>query len=350
MSKYLPFCLLVFAPILLPAQVGGEHVFEFLNLSNTARTTALGGSLITVKDDDVGLAYGNPALLNAEMHQQMTFNYNFHVAGISNGYAAYGHHVEQWATSFHAGVQYINYGTFDATDEFGQINGTFDAAEYAITLGGARQLYDKLAIGGNVKFITSQLEGFNSTGLALDVAAFYRDTSGRFSATLVVKNIGGQLSTYQENNQEDIPFEIQVGISQRLKHLPFRLSITYNNLNRWNVLFDDPNEENNTLIIGGEEPTESSQFSKNVDNFFRHLVFSGEFLFGARENFRVRVGYSHFQRKELSVDNFRSLAGFSFGLGLKVSKFRIDYGRAFYHLAGGLNHLTISTNLREFKK
>jgi len=350
MNKYLPFFLLIVLPGCLSAQVGGDNIFEFLNLSNSARTTALGGSLISVKDDDVALAYGNPSVLNPQMHQQLNFNYNFHVAGISNGYAAYGHHVAPWQTTFHAAVQYINYGTFDAADEFGQINGTFDAAEYAITLGAARQLYDKLSIGTNVKFITSQLEGFNSTGLALDVAAFYRDTTGRFSATLVVKNIGRQLSTYREDNREDLPFEIQAAISQKLKHLPFRLSITYNNLNRWNVLFDDPNDENNTLLIGGGEAPERSQLSINVDNFFRHLVFSGEFLFGARENFRLRVGYNHFQRKELSVDNFRSLAGFSFGVGLKVSKFRIDYGRAFYHLAGGLNHISISTNLREFRK
>ena len=108
--------------------------------------------------------------------------------------------------------------------------------------------------------------------------------------------------------------------------------------------------EDNSILIGGGEPEERSQFSINVDNFFRHLVFGGEFLFGKKDNFRVRVGYSHFQRKELSVSGFRSLAGFSFGLGLKISKFRIDYGRAFYHIAGGLNHFSISTNLQEFKK
>ncbi|MEM8906524.1 MAG: type IX secretion system protein PorQ [Bacteroidota bacterium] len=335
----------------LTAQVGGEHIYEFLNLSTSARTTGLGGSLISVKDDDVALAYGNPAVLNPEMHQQLSFNYNFQWAGINNGYAAYGHHVAPWQTTFHGGIQFINYGEFLATDEFDQINGTFDAAEYAITLGAARQLYDKLSLGANVKFISSQFEAYSSSGISLDLAAFYRDTSGRFSATLVLKNIGGQLSTYRPDNREDLPFEIQMAISQKLKHLPLRFSITYNNFNRWNIRFDDPNaEEENNNPIGGGEPTEPSELSNNIDNFFRHLVFSGEFLLGARENFRIRVGYNHFQRKELSVANFRSLAGFSFGLGFKVSKFRIDYGRAFYHLAGGVNHLTLTTNLREFKK
>ena len=68
------------------AQIGGDHIYEFLNLSSSARVTGLGGNLITVKDDDVALAYGNPATLNSQMHQAISFNHNFHLADISNGY------------------------------------------------------------------------------------------------------------------------------------------------------------------------------------------------------------------------------------------------------------------------
>lgn len=351
MKQFFPIILIcLFFSNCLTAQVGGDHVYEFLNLSPSARVTGLGGTLIAVKDDDVALAYANPAVLNPEMHQQLSFNYNFHLAGISNGYAAYGHHVQPWDMTFHGGIQFINYGTFDATDEFGQINGTFKASEYAITVGASRQLYEKLSLGANIKLVTSQFESYNSLGLVADLAAFYRDTSGRFSASLVVRNAGGQLTTYHDDNRESMPLDVQLGISQRLKHLPFRLSVTYQKLNRWNILYDDPNQVDETLLLGDSEPTERSDFSINVDNFFRHLTFGGEFLFGKKENFRLRFGYSHFQRKELSVANFRSLSGFSLGLGLKISRFRIDYGRRFYHLAGALNHLSISTNLKEFRK
>ena len=243
MNKYLLFIFLLSTfPLFVCAQVGGDNVYEFLNMSNSARTTSLGGSLISVRDDDLSLAYGNPALLSPLVHQQMTFNYNFHMGGISNGYAAYGHHIKSWETTFHGGIQYLNYGTFDATDEFGQINGSFNAAEYAITIGAARQLYRNLTLGVNVKIVSSQFEIYNSAGIALDFAAYYQDTTGRFSAALVVKNVGTQFSTYREGNREDLPFEIQASISRRLKHLPFRFTITYNNLNRWNVLYDDPNE------------------------------------------------------------------------------------------------------------
>ncbi|HRJ16459.1 MAG TPA: hypothetical protein PLI34_15780, partial [Saprospiraceae bacterium] len=87
-----------------------------------------------------------------------------------------------------------------------------------------------------------------------------------------------------------------------------------------------------------------------VDNLFRHFIFNGELLIGQRESLRLRFGYNHFMRQELSVNNYRSLSGFTFGAGIRISRFRLDYGRNNYHLAGGMNHLSISTNLREFKR
>jgi hypothetical protein len=50
----------------------------------------------------------------------------------------------------------------------------------------------------------------------------------------------------------------------------------------------------------------------------------------------------------LSVRNYRSLAGFSGGVGIKINRFRVDFGYASYHLAGGVAHLGIGTNLKDF--
>ncbi len=331
------------------APIGGEHVYEFLNLSQSARVTGLGGHLITVKDDDVALAYSNPAVLNPSMDMQMSFNHNIHLAGINNGYASFGKHVTSLDATFHGGIQYITYGDFDQTDEFGNILGSFKASEYAFTVGAGKQLYEKLSVGANLKFISSQFEIYNSFGISADLGAFYTDTSGLFSATVVIRNIGGQLSSYN-GTRESIPFDVQVGISKKLRHLPFRFSIIYHNLQSWNILYDDPDTEETTLFLNDGQDNTDNPFSTFTDNLFRHFIFSGEFLLGKKENFRMRFAYNHFQRKELSVNNYRSLSGFSMGLGLKVNRFRIEYGRGFYHLAGGLNHFSISTNIREFRR
>lgn len=329
--------------------IGGQNIYEFLTFAPSARITALGGDLVSVADDDVTLAALNPGTLNKRMHHQLSFNHNSYVADISTGYAAYGFHAKNLETTFHAGLQYMNYGTFDSADEFGQINGTFKASEYAFSLGAARQLYEKLSIGANVKFITSQLAEFNSTGLVADLGAYYQDTSGLFSIGLVLKNMGSQFTTYNDE-REPIPFDIQIGISKRLKHLPFRVSVTYHNLHQWNILYDDPNAEQSSIFFDEFQPQTENKFGTFVDNLFRHMIFSGEFLLGKKENLRLRFAYNHFQRQELSVENFRSLSGFSLGLGIKVNRFRVEYGRAFNHLAGGMNHFSISTNLKEFRR
>jgi len=332
------------------AQVGGDHVYEFLNLSSSARVTGLGGNLITVKDDDVALAFANPSTLNSRMHQAISFNHNFHVADINNGYFAYAHHVDKWNATVHGGIQYIKYGKFQNTNEIGEVLGEFEVDEYAITFGASRQLYDKLSVGANLKFITSQFEAYNSFGVAADLGAFYSDTSGRKSITLVFKNIGTQITTYREDNREALPFDVQFGISRRLKHLPFRLSIIAHNLHRWNITYDDPNNQESIFLIGDGESQGDSDLKVFIDNLSRHFIFNGEFLFGKKEVIRLRFGYNHFMRKELSVNNFRSLSGFTFGAGIKINRFRIDYGRGVYHLAGGVNHLSISTNLKEFRR
>lgn len=346
MRSFLLFILFALSIPSLQAQIGGAAVYPFLQFSPSARISALGGNLITVRDDDVNLAYANPSLLNPRMHHALSFSHNLYMAGIQNGYVAYGHYLSKWDLTLHGGVQYVSYGMFDATDAIGTVTGDFKAAEYALVLGAGKQLYERMSIGANLKFVTSQLESYHSIGLAGDLAATFFDTTRHFAASLVMRNIGGQLSTYREGNREKIPFDLQVGLSQRLRYLPFRFSIIYHHLHRWNITYDDPNAVEPTPFLG-EAPTES-RFNVFVDNLFRHFIFSGEFLFGRNEPLRLRFGYNHLIRRELSVDNFRSLAGFTFGVGLKINRFRIDYGRGIYHLAGGVNHFTLSTNLSEF--
>lgn len=342
------FLLLEFVNI-AQAQLGGQEIYSFLNLAPSARVTGLGGNLITVMDDDVNLASANPSLLNPLMHQQIAFNHNFHLGDIQNGYAAYANYFPKLATTFHAGVQYINYGEFDERDVFNNVQGTFKAAEYAVVLGAGKQVDERLSLGANLKFVSSQLAGFNSVGLAADLGAMYVDTANQFNATVVFKNMGTQLTPYREDNFESLPFEIQIGISKRLRYLPFRFSVIYHNVQQWNITYDDPNREDTQLFFG-ETPTQDGDVEVFFDNLFRHFIFNGEFLFGRKENFRMRVGYNHFLRKELTVENFGSMAGFTFGAGIKINRFRIDYGRMVYHIAGGVNHLSIATNFQEFKR
>jgi hypothetical protein len=323
--------------------IGGKNVYAFLKTPPSARVAALGGSLISVKDADVMLANLNPAALSALSDNSISANNQFFLAGISNSSVGYGKHLDNMGMTLHANLQYINYGTLPQTDEFDNNNGTFRAQEYAFTVGAARQLYDKLSIGANMRFVGSQLDIYKSFGIGMDIGALYADTASRFSAALVIKNAGAQLKTYQ-STKETLPLDIQLGISKRLRYLPLRFSVTMHNLQRWNLLYDDPNQAQETTFLG-QTVAEKSSFSVFSDNLFRHLIFSGEFLFTKSEQFSLRLGYNHLRRKELSINQFNSFSGFSVGFGVKIKRFRLDYGREFYHLAGNSNHLGVFIKL-----
>ncbi len=329
-------------------QIGGRTTYNFLNLTPSARITALGGSLITVSDDDIANAILNPALLNDSMGGSMTFQNNFHFDGIYNGYVAYGHHIDKWDITAHGGIQFMQYGQFTRADEFGNQLGDFKASEMAITLGASKWFAENFSAGLNLRFINSNLESFNSFGISADIGALYDNREARFSAALSIRNVGVQITPYQDT-REDVPLDIQIGISKRLQHLPFRFTVIAHTLNRWNLRYDSPLDDDQTILIG-EEDDGPSAFGQGVDNFFRHFIFSGEFLIGKTEVLKLRFAYNHQRRKELSVSSLRSLAGFSAGVGIRIKMFSIDYGFGSYHIAGSTQHVGISTNIARFKK
>lgn len=338
-------------PGILIAQIGGKGVFETLNLSSSARITALGGNLITVRDRDLSLAFANPSLLNAEMDQAISFNHNFHLSSLQHGYVGYGFQHGKSGSTFHLGLQYFKTGDMQAYDEFEQPLGTVKANEYVLTVGGARSLYDRMAVGFNLKVISSRLAEYNSMGVAGDLAAFYQIPESNFSATLVLRNMGVQFDPYNAGDREKLPFEIQAGIARRLNHLPFRFSVIAHQLQQWNIRYDDPNSTDvENPLLGGLDQQAESSFAQEVDNFFRHLIFNGELLLGKYETFVLRFGYNHLRRQEMRLGALRSLAGFSVGFGFNIRSLRIDFGHSFYHLAGGTTHFSFSTNLGTFKK
>ncbi|MEM6722437.1 MAG: type IX secretion system protein PorQ [Bacteroidota bacterium] len=331
------------------AQIGGDAVYEFLDLPVSARANALGGQLTTVYDEDAGLGLGNPSLYNASMHQQAVFNFGLMPASINYGNFAYTHHVSKWNSTLAAQFQYIDYGTFPLTDETGMQIGTFKASEVAFGGGIGYRYNERFSFGANVRLVSSNFEAYNSFGMSTDIGASFIDTARNFTATVVLRNVGFQFSTFGEDNRENLPFNAQIGFSKRLRYLPLRLSVIFQHLQQWDIRFDDPNNTPTTSIFG-EEAAEDSGFTKFVDNLFRHIVFSGELLLGKNDVFQIRFGYNHLRRQELSITNLRSLSGFSGGFGIRVKRFQIDYGFAAYHIAGGLNQFSLRTDIGSFGK
>jgi hypothetical protein len=334
-------CLII--SIQTSAQTGGKTTYKFLNLTNSARIAALGGNFLSIHDNDLSLALANPSLITPQMHNNLTINFVDYFAGTNYGFAGYGLHSEKLG-SFAASMQYYSYGKADNTNEYGEVMGQFTAGDYAFNLGWGRMLDSVFSVGANFKMIYSSLESYNSFGLAVDVAGSYIPNES-FCASVLFRNIGRQLTAYTNEGVEPLPFEIQAGISKRLAHVPFRYSILLQHLQKWDLTYDDPNAPVDPFT--GEVPEESG-LDAFADKAMRHIVLGGEFI--PAKFLSIRFGYNYLRRQEMKVVSKPGTVGFSWGIGLKISKFNFNYSRAAYHLAASPNFISLSTNLGDWSK
>jgi hypothetical protein len=276
----------------------------------------------------------NPALLNTDMDRSLTINYVNYFAGINYGMTMYARSFPGKG-NFAGGLTYLNYGTFKETDESGNITGTFSASEYALSLLYSREIDSLFSFGANLKPVLSHLDKYTSVGFALDIGAAYHSRNNLFSAGLVIKNAGLQITTYAGESREKLPFEIQAGVSQKLAHAPFRFSLTLRHLERFD-LTHKYESASSALASAGTQTPESSDFFENV---MRHMVIGTELI--PHKNFYISAGYNYQRRRELQIDSKVSTVGFSWGFGINTSFLSIGFGRATFHLAGASNHISI---------
>ncbi len=346
--------LFLLIPVWGVAQVGGNATYKFLDLPNSARVAALGGNIISIKEDastgkynDLNFAFHNPSLLDSNMSRQFVINYVNLLAGVNFGYIGYGFQRKKFG-NLATGMHYINYGEFIRADENGIRNGTFRAAEYAFNINWSLELDSFWTVGTNVKLILSDFERYVSFGIATDLGITYYNPRYKLSAAFVLKNIGTQIKPYHPGNYEPLPFDLQIGLSKKLNHAPFRVSLLAHHLYQWDLTYEDPHAKDNRFSEFSEPNVSDSEGRKMADNALRHFNFGIELLL--TKNFHFDFGYNHQRRKEMSIENKSGMVGFSWGFGFKVKKYHISYGRASYHLAGGSNHFSITTNLNEFRK
>ena len=115
-------------------------------------------------------------------------------------------------------------------DENGNSTGTFTGNETALSFGYAFQIgFSDFYSGVNIKLISSKLEQYTSLGGALDFGLIYINEYLEFNAALAIRNLGAQFTTYAGLN-EPLPFEIDLGFSQKLKNVPIRWHLTFENL------------------------------------------------------------------------------------------------------------------------
>lgn len=333
--------MLVILPGASAQTLGGATVFNFLNLPAGPQTTALGGITLTQPTGDPSVAFYNPALLQPEMHTAVAAVFNDFYAGIKGYHLSGAWRSERLGTDFLAGVQYLDYGSVPQTDAAGNILGSFRPVDWVMQVGAARNYMSKWKYGANVKFIHSGYGIYRSSGAALDVGVLYRDSTNGFSASVLARNMGFQFAPYDGTDPGDLPFDLEVGATQRLAHAPFSFSITAHHLHQFDNLYNDTSFNNENGFRSGS----GGRFT--FDRLFRHIILASTVYIGDRVE--VELGYNHLRRKELSIgDGGNGLNGFSMGVGVLLNKIQLRYARSQYQRNTAYNQVGINLKWSNF--
>lgn len=328
--------------------VGGVNAFEFLRTSTSPHLSALGGYAPAITDKDVSLFANNPALLRPTLHNNLGASYNIYYSDIGMMNAQYAYHADSIKTTFGAYIQNVNYGEMQQMDIYGNANGNIRANDMVIGVSASRSYLEKWRYGATLKYAHSTLADKKGAALLADVGVVFHDTSSLVTVGVVAKNMGFVIQKYNEDNSaEPLPFDMQIGITKELKNVPLKLFAVAHHLNKWDIRYNDPTDKSDKNLFEEEDNTkENSKYFG--DKLFRHLNIGAELFLGKRV--MLTGSYSFLRRKDLSTTNLKGGAGLSFGVGLYLNKFQIQYAQSHLATAGAYNEIGLNFHLSQFFK
>lgn len=308
-----------------------QQGFHFLNLPNSSRAAALGGSAVSSNDNDIAMGYHNPAILGDSTLGDIYIMYHPYLADI-NRMSTIAQFSAGKIGPLTAGILFTDYGTFDETDELGTVIGRFKAQDYVLHIGKSHSL-GPFTLGINLKMAGSYISTTGANALLFDLGGIYRSPYQNFSVGMIIKNLGFLISDYTTDAHTSLPFDVLIGTTFKPEHMPFRFTVTASDLVRSSddLYVSNPNEN-----------------IRQLDQIFRYFNFGTALLIGKR--IELNLGYNHRQRVAFSVDEMAYGAGLSFGFLLKIKDYEFQFSNAKVHAAATSQYLSIKTNTSALKQ
>lgn len=327
LSSYLVFFLLFSAS----AQgQGSVSIFDFLNLPTSSHALALGGKNISLIEDDASLIFNNPALMSSVSDKTLNFNFLTYMQGGNAGNLSYVQaHGDRgtWA----AMAQFVSYGDFLETDNIGNITGSSVPLDLNIAGGYSYLFSDQWAGGINGKFIYSNYAGYSSIALAVDLGLNYFNSEKDISASLVATNLGGQVTAFGDVG-ENLPIDLQLGVSKGFGSFPFRLHLMFYDMFHWSKNYHSP---------GGD--------ISGFQVFLNHLSLGADLtLFKGR--CWVGLGYNFRQGYEMTAAGSSRAAGLTAGVGINIKKIKVGLAYGNYHAGAPTFSFTVAYSFAKDKK
>ena len=243
-----------------------------------------------------------------------------------------------------ASLLYSSLGDVPFTDEFGNLERTFNPNEFAIDVGYSRLFTDNLSGGIAFRFIYSNLTGGSYSGgvatkagisFASDISGYYQkkisifSKDGQIGFGLNFSNIGSKMSYSDAQTSDFIPMNMRLGTSATINLDHFnKISVTLD-LNK--LLVPTPpiySSTNPDSIIKGKDPNVPvalaifQSFYDAPGGFkeeMHEITYSTGIEYWYNNQFAIRGGYFH----ENETKGNRKY--FTAGAGFRLKAFTLDF-------------------------
>lgn len=329
--------LLFFLSLFLRQQaqlLGGKTLFTFSKAAVMPQAAALGGVNVSQLGNDVGLAFTNPALLHPSMHLNASFVFHQYPAGIRVIQSMTAYHLQPLSATLALGVHYVDYGSLPQTDAAGNILGQFRPGDYLVQAMVSRSYLNRWRYGATLKFLHSSYGLYRSAALALDVGIAYTDSAQGWRMAFTANHMGTVLQKYRGTESAELPFDLRLGISKKLRDAPLQLSLNAHHLHQFNLLYTDTTQR--------DLPQPRKTFAGQV---LSHLVLGAQAYVGNR--IEISAGYNFLRRRELNIGNAgNGWNGFSMGIGVLWKRMQLRYARSYFGSRQATNQLGISLSFQ----
>jgi len=276
---------------ILSLTLGGEVFADsgaaaLLKMSPGARATGMGGAFVAV-GGDATVASWNPAGLADLSSKEVSFTYSSLKYDRTYNFINYVHPLGKDGT---LGIGLINGGTdYPMYSKEGDPSGKGDYSLNTILLSYGRKLNDWVMLGGNVKYLSSSMDGNDKDGDAkgagLDIAAYLKPSKD-LSVGFVLADLG--MEEDWKNTEYDVPLKLKLGLAYK----PLK---------------------DGSLIL-------ATDFTRNMDENITHLNLGAEWQ--VLKNLAARVGTGLKQEDGENVGSLAVGIGYKFevsqGVGLGI--------------------------------
>jgi len=298
----------------------GTAGFNFLKIIPSAKEAAMANASIGLENTSSLSGFGfwcNPAAGVARPSFGMS--YISYLAGISYGSIGY---TKQAPMSFlkagGIGVSFLNSGKIKRTDINGSELGTFSVSYLDLDAAGNIALMnDKMNAGMAIKVIYGSIDSFMGLGIATDLGLRFKPDIQGLTIGAVVRNLGYQVKAF-DKVRDKLPLDIGVGVG-------------YNVSNGFNIAMD---------IHALDITKDTVPFFKNINNYVTFRLNLGVEAW-VNKYVALRGGYNSLGKDYRTGGTSDITSGLSIGLGVKYSRYQVDYSFTPMGDLGRLHHITV---------